>query len=106
MLIDGQNINLPDDVDVAIRLPASKSISNRLLIIQALAAKDFKIQNLSGSADSMLMQYLLRQIGANTNKQQPLVLDCRDAGTVIRFLTAFLSMHDGSFLLTGTKRMQ
>jgi 3-phosphoshikimate 1-carboxyvinyltransferase len=89
-----------------INLPTSKSISNRLLIIRALSKSHFLIDNLSKANDSLLMQKLLAKIDTNKDQPKPLLLDAEDAGTVLRFLTAFLSVQNGSCILTGNPRMQ
>ena len=46
-------------VECEIDLPASKSISNRLLIIQALSKERFKIENLSDSDDTKSLKEAL-----------------------------------------------
>jgi 3-phosphoshikimate 1-carboxyvinyltransferase len=81
-----------------IRLPASKSISNRLLILQALARQPFKIKNLSESKDT---QVLAEALHSNQH-----VLDVGHAGTSMRFLTAYCSLEKGEWLVTGSERMQ
>lgn len=80
------------------QLPASKSESNRALIIQALAGNG-SLANLSAANDTQLMRRLLANPAADT-------LDAEDAGTVMRFLTAYLSVTDRRVVLTGTARMR
>ncbi|MFC2125477.1 3-phosphoshikimate 1-carboxyvinyltransferase [Bacteroidota bacterium] len=77
--------------------PASKSISNRLLIMNALSDIPAKIHNLSDARDTRTMQQLL-----NSGKK---VLNVLDAGTTIRFLTAYYSTRNENRVLTGTPRM-
>ena len=79
-------------------LPASKSESNRALILQALAGGG-QLANLSDANDTVLMQRLLSLPDAAE-------LDAEDAGTVMRFLTAYLAMSGRHVTLTGTARMQ
>ena len=79
-------------------LPASKSLSNRALIIDALSGKGSVLRNLSEANDTVLMNRLL-QSGANK-------LDAEDAGTTIRFLAAWCAVQRGSRVLTGTTRMK
>jgi 3-phosphoshikimate 1-carboxyvinyltransferase len=81
------------------QLPASKSESNRALIIQALAGGG-QLENLSDAHDTQLMRRLLAA-APTTN-----VLDAEDAGTVMRFLTAYLAVTGWRGQLTGTARMQ
>jgi 3-phosphoshikimate 1-carboxyvinyltransferase len=79
-------------------LPASKSISNRALIINALAGGRSELHNLSDANDTQLM---LRLVNA-TDK----VIDVEDAGTTMRFLTAYFSITKQQKILTGTARMK
>jgi 3-phosphoshikimate 1-carboxyvinyltransferase len=81
-----------------ITLPTSKSISNRVLIINALAYSPFQVQNLSNSDDTRVMEQVLN---SNTDK-----FDIGHAGTAMRFLTAFLSKIVGKWEITGSQRMQ
>ncbi|HOO83710.1 MAG TPA: 3-phosphoshikimate 1-carboxyvinyltransferase [Prolixibacteraceae bacterium] len=79
-------------------LPTSKSISNRVLIINALAYSPFPVQNLSDSDDTRVMEQVL-----NSNSDK---FDIGHAGTAMRFLTAFLSKIVGKWEITGSERMQ
>jgi 3-phosphoshikimate 1-carboxyvinyltransferase len=89
-----------------INLPASKSISNRLLMIRAIAETPVSIQNLSDSDDTMLLGQLLEKIAAR-DKRKPIVeLDTANAGTVMRFLAAYVSSIPGKWILTGAERMK
>jgi 3-phosphoshikimate 1-carboxyvinyltransferase len=90
----------------SIKLPSSKSISNRLLIIRALTASAFDITQLSDSDDTLLLQDLLRKIAEHHGKSMMTELDTANAGTVMRFLTAYLSMVPGKWILTGSERMK
>jgi 3-phosphoshikimate 1-carboxyvinyltransferase len=81
-----------------ITLPTSKSISNRALIINALAYSPYEIQNLSDSDDTKVM---LAAFKSNGNK-----FDIGAAGTSMRFLTAFLSKIVGEWEITGSSRMK
>ncbi|MCK6616229.1 MAG: 3-phosphoshikimate 1-carboxyvinyltransferase [Cyclobacteriaceae bacterium] len=79
-------------------LPASKSISNRVLIIHALSGGNAPIKNLSEANDTHLMQRLI-------NAPEP-VLDAEDAGTTMRFLTAYCAVRGIPKRITGTDRMK
>ncbi|NND33150.1 MAG: 3-phosphoshikimate 1-carboxyvinyltransferase [Saprospiraceae bacterium] len=81
-----------------IRLDGSKSISNRALMIRALTAKPFEIQNLSTSEDSQAMQRLIGKVDGT--------LDVGPAGTTFRFLTALYATKAGQQILTGSTRMK
>ena len=86
-------------VECEIDLPASKSISNRLLIIQALCKQEFVITNLSNSEDTKSLQKALKATATT--------IDVGAAGTSFRFLTAYLSTLVGNrFILTGSNRMK
>ncbi|MDR1601814.1 MAG: 3-phosphoshikimate 1-carboxyvinyltransferase [Tannerella sp.] len=82
----------------AVRLPASKSISNRILILNALSEHPCEILNLSDCDDTGAM---LRALQSG----EPHV-DVGAAGTAMRFLTAYLSGKRGQWTLTGTERMK
>lgn len=79
-------------------LPASKSISNRALIINALAGGKSELSNLSDANDTQLM---LRLVHAKDK-----IIDVEDAGTTMRFLTAYFSITNRQKVLTGTGRMK
>lgn len=79
-------------------LPASKSISNRVLILNALAGNTSTLHNLSNANDTHLMRQL---VGSSA----PLI-DVEDAGTTMRFLTAYFAITGQNKTLTGTARMQ
>lgn len=81
-----------------LHLPASKSESNRALILQALAGGG-QLTNLSDANDTVLMRRLLAAPEGE-------VFDAEDAGTVMRFLTAYVAMRGHRATLTGTARMQ
>jgi len=88
-----------------VHLPTSKSMSNRALIIQALAKNKITIDNLSSANDTVLLQNLLHQI--QYHYTEGMEINVQDAGTSFRFLLAYLSIQEGKkFVLTGTKRMQ
>lgn len=82
----------------AVMLPASKSISNRALIIDALAGGTSKLNNLSDANDTQLMLRLV-----NSSER---LIDVEDAGTTMRFLTAYFSVTNQHKVLTGTSRMK
>jgi len=82
-----------------IQLNGSKSISNRVLIIDALCGFKIDMKNLSNADDTIFLQNLL--------KSDEEVLDAGAGGTTFRFLTAFLATQtDRTVILTGSERMQ
>jgi 3-phosphoshikimate 1-carboxyvinyltransferase len=79
-------------------LPASKSVSNRVLIMNALSGKGSELFNLSDANDTQLMLRLV----TTTDE----VIDVEDAGTTMRFLTAYFAVTNQKKVLTGTSRMK
>ena len=92
-------ITPPQRIGVTIQLPASKSISNRALVINALAKGNQHPENLSTCDDTFVM---VRALEGNATGN----IDIMAAGTAMRFLTAYLSVTPGSRIITGTQRMQ
>lgn len=88
----------PVTLQCSVDLPASKSISNRVLILHALSRGVQRPMNLSDCDDTSVMIRALEQHGAE--------IDIHAAGTAMRFLTAYLSTQKGSHLLTGSARMK
>ncbi|GAB1446922.1 MAG: 3-phosphoshikimate 1-carboxyvinyltransferase [Cyclobacteriaceae bacterium] len=80
------------------KLPASKSISNRALILDALSGNQSTVSNLATARDTQLMKSLL----ASSEK----AIDAQDAGTTMRFLTAYYATSGQNKVLTGTPRMK
>lgn len=87
-----------DSLQAKIKLPASKSISNRALILNALAYSSHDIQNLSDCDDTRV---LIRALDSNDTR-----FDVGAAGTSMRFLTAFLAKTVGEWSITGSERMK
>jgi 3-phosphoshikimate 1-carboxyvinyltransferase len=87
-LLDGKTISIT----------GSKSISNRLLILGKLFG-DLKIENLSNSQDTQLLQKALNEDSET--------VDIHHAGTAMRFLTSFYAIQEGrKTILTGSERMK
>ncbi|MEY2895203.1 MAG: 3-phosphoshikimate 1-carboxyvinyltransferase [Bacteroidota bacterium] len=82
-----------------IPLPSSKSESNRALIINALAGGD--IDNLSNLAEARDTQTMIRLLADTANP----IADVLDAGTTMRFLTAYYAITGSTKKMTGTPRM-
>lgn len=91
-------ITPPRHVDTRILLPASKSISNRALIIHALTGGNVMPENLSDCDDTKV---IIRALS-----HRPEVIDIKAAGTAMRFMTAYLSVTEGKHTITGTERMK
>jgi 3-phosphoshikimate 1-carboxyvinyltransferase len=71
-------------IDASIQLNGSKSISNRALIIRALAESSFEIDNLSNAQDTVTLDKVLQHLSPE--------IDAGAGGTTYRFLTLF-SLH-------------
>lgn len=105
----------------SIALPGSKSITNRVLLIAALAQGKSHISGALKSDDTKYMARALGQLGVTVEdsgdtdflvestgtlspSQAPLFLG--NAGTAVRFLTAAAANIDGATVLTGDEHMQ
>lgn len=108
-----------------VRLPGSKSISNRVLLLAALSAGHTDVVDLLDSDDTQVMLQALRQLGCRIEPQpdgalrvhglggelpvREAALFMGNAGTAMRPLTAALALlaarHGGRFELSGVPRM-
>lgn len=84
--------------NIIINLPASKSISNRALIIKAISNKPIELSNISTAEDTQIM---LENLLDNSNNK-----DVGIAGTAARFLTAFYAIQKQETHITAHQRMQ
>lgn len=85
--------------EISINLSGSKSITNRVLILNSLFNNSLQLQNLSKSQDSQMMKDAL------SSKEH--CIDIHHAGTAMRFLTAFFSIQENrETILTGSHRMK
>ena len=107
-----------------INLPGSKSLSNRALLLAALAEGSTTVYNLLDSDDIRHMLNALKQLGVNYqlsadktrctvqglgsafSAAQSLELYLGNAGTAMRPLTAALCASQGEFILGGEPRME
>lgn len=105
-----------------VRLPGSKSITNRVFLLSALARGTTHLHNLLKSDDTRYMGEALRKLGIDIHFSEdyseavvvgnggpfvaaPVELYLGNAGTAMRSLTAALTLGKGSFLLCGEERM-
>ena len=91
-------LKAPERLNQTIQLPASKSISNRALIIYALSGGRNLPENLSDCDDTEVIIEALRYM--------PDEINIKAAGTAMRFMTAYLSVMRGTHIITGTDRMK
>ncbi|EYC51883.1 3-phosphoshikimate 1-carboxyvinyltransferase [Hylemonella gracilis str. Niagara R] len=103
-----------------VRLPGSKSISNRVLLLSALCEGRTTLHDVLDSDDTRVMLTALRQLGCGVTQngstvivdgiagqlpQEPLKFFMGNAGTAMRPLTAVLAIAGGEFELSGVARM-
>jgi 3-phosphoshikimate 1-carboxyvinyltransferase len=104
-----------------VRLPGSKSISNRMLLLAALSEGRTEIRDLLDSDDTRVMLAALAKVGVGVTaigRNAYAIEGCRgkfpvreadlfmgNAGTAIRPLTAALALSGGHFRLSGVARM-
>ena len=92
-------INAPKVLRHTAKLPASKSISNRVLVIHALTGGQTLPSNLSDCDDTEVIVEALQN--------NPYEINIKAAGTAMRFMTAFLATRNGEeHVITGTERMK
>jgi len=120
---------IPDHLDLApirrvrgtVKLPGSKSISNRILLLAALAQGETRIRDLLESEDTQVMLDALRTLGVACSDEGGHTLRVRgaggafpvkkaelslgNAGTAFRPLTAVLALCGGNYGLSGSARM-
>jgi len=99
-----------------VRLPGSKSISNRVLLLAALACGDTELSGLLDADDTRIMRDALSKLGVRSSEQRvqgvggpfpvkKAELFLGNAGTALRPLTAALAMTGGEYRLSGAPRM-
>ena len=122
---------LPGPVSACVAVPGSKSVTNRALVLAALAHGTTTLHGALWSEDTRVMVEALRAIGIrvdvcpdptqlsnraitvwgcggrlpHSSGGQPIELYVGNAGTAARFLTALVCLGDGTYRLHGTPRM-
>ena len=121
-MFDIAYLDIPPLMSVSgtVRLPGSKSISNRVLLLAALSEGTTKVHDLLASDDTEVMLTALKQLGCKLEQRGDSVtieglggrlsndniqLFMGNAGTAMRPLTAALAMLGGAFELSGVARM-
>ena len=94
-----------------ISLPASKSISNRMLLLRTLSGGRIRLHNISDCDDTIAMEQGLKSAKGreleSSEGQLPAIIDIGAAGTAMRFLTAYFATTEGQdVVITGTERMR
>ena len=97
-------VTAPETLHAQIVLPASKSISARALIINALGGGNQTLQNLSDCDDTRVLIQALQTLckGITEEEREDQIFDIGAAGTAMRFLSAFLAVTPGKHILTGS----
>nr|WP_223128612.1 3-phosphoshikimate 1-carboxyvinyltransferase [Terrabacter sp. MAHUQ-38] len=111
-------------LDATVVLPGSKSLTNRYLVLAALASERSRLRSPLRSRDTLLMADALRSLGVQIDDVSPdgdvtsdsvddwlvtppeslrgdVTVDCGLAGTVMRFLPAVAALADGPVRLDG-----
>lgn len=117
-------LHLGSKAQGTVRVPGSKSLSNRLLLLAAVAEGETTLTHLLASDDIQRMRDALAALGVETESREeglwvrgaggrlrapsgePLSLYLGNAGTAMRPLTALLAHGEGSFILDGDPRMR
>ncbi len=103
-------------VQGTVKMPGSKSISNRVLLLAALADGETRVENLLDSDDTSVMLNALELLGVRIERDSATVrggsfpnksadLHLGNAGTALRPLTAVLALAGGEYRLSGSLRM-
>ena len=110
-------------IKAAVHLPGSKSYTNRALLVAALASGRSTLRGALFSDDTRYMGEALRRLGFRVEVDEPAEqmavwgeggeipvaqadLFCGNAGTAVRFLTAFCALGEGPYVIDGTARMR
>jgi len=100
-------------VDAVVRLPGSKSLTNRALVLAALSDGPSVVRHALRSRDTVLMADALTELGAGVDttgddwKVSPgqlrggATVDCGLAGTVMRFVPPVAALADGPVVFDG-----
>jgi 3-phosphoshikimate 1-carboxyvinyltransferase len=106
----------PGPLDAVVEVPGSKSLTNRYLVLAALADGPGRLRGALRSRDTLLMARALRDLGARIDDDPaapgdwvvtpgtargPVTVDCGLAGTVMRFLPAVAALADGPVRFDG-----
>lgn len=91
-----------NSIKASLSVSGSKSISNRVLILNDVFKTQGSLTNLSDAEDTVLLQQALQQIQTSRSG----IININHAGTDMRFLTALLSVTAGVWTLTGSERIK
>lgn len=108
---------------LTVRVPGSKSITNRALLIAAIAEGESLLEGILSSDDSRHFMSCLKDLGIKTEINETAAtariwgcggklpvktaeINVGSAGTAARFITAFLAMCDGEFFIDSSEQMK
>ena len=114
---------IPHPLNATVRVPGSKSLTNRALLIAALANGKTKLTNALFSDDSKYFAQALQTLGFDIQLDEAsremtvqglggmipvskAYLFIGNAGTAARFLSAFLTLGNGEYIVDGDVRMR
>ncbi len=112
--------------DLSLKLPGSKSVANRAIVLAALSMRQTRIRNATPCEDVLALVNGLRALGFDVqwvdkesgclviqggipqslSQPDPVTINCGNAGTALRFLTSIAALVPGQWILTGNKHMQ
>lgn len=109
--------------DAVVRVPGSKSVTNRALVAAALAEGESRLDGVLVADDTMAMVGALRalDIGVDLDEagcvavvrgtggrlpSRPLTVDARQSGTTARFLAPMLALGTGAYRLDGSTQLR
>ncbi len=108
-------------IDASLKVPGSKSLTNRALTVAALADGETTLSGCLLAEDSSVMIAALQKLGLEVTQRGTTVtvsgqggkipahaaqLDLQLSGTSIRFLTALVALGKGHYVLDGNERMR
>ncbi|MCG3137037.1 MAG: 3-phosphoshikimate 1-carboxyvinyltransferase [Phycisphaerae bacterium] len=108
--------------DATVQLPGSKSITNRALVMAALASGASRLSNFNWCEDTQRMMAGLRALGVRIEEEPgrhevrvwgcgghwpntTAPLECGDSGTMLRFMSALCATATGEYQLRGSTRL-
>jgi 3-phosphoshikimate 1-carboxyvinyltransferase len=120
---DLQITPIPHPINAVVRVPGSKSLTNRALLIASLADGKTRLTNALFSDDSLYFVKALQTLGFDIQMDEKeheitinglggIIPETRanlfigNAGTAARFLTAFLTLGHGEYIVDGDSRMR
>jgi 3-phosphoshikimate 1-carboxyvinyltransferase len=120
-LLDSIRIRTRGPFEAVVPVPGSKSLTNRALVVSALADGDSELIRPLASDDTAVMVEALHALGCEIDlakdtwrvkgrrgrlQRSPAAIYAANSGTTLRFLTAAAALADGSVVIDGSPRMR